>query len=800
MSQDGLVCCSGTLSKKGVSSYSNWRKRYFELDLNNMHLTYYKRDKEKNRNSMMNFTFGSNEALGYLVIDPCSTVVECVHEYNVDNRTLKETEVVIDKYVPGGVALNMKRALNAYSKRTYAFSQALPKNVEQTTSLLTGTSNSDKGSNKLSTYKFNITCEQSYTTKDAIRHELRRYKFWAENEDDRNKWLIALDAIITRSRQAIERNKHTHLFNTTRAYDDFSRYMLIRVEPTQLIHCFNCIRQTVEDQDIMSLMIVNDYGIDDQPQSDMNSLPLCKAAINVELNNSLDYGTLFRRNSISTKLVTLFFKVHGIHYLQNVLSHDLIKLCLEDELIELDPSRVTATEDETLIKSNVKKMTTLCNNILKSIMNTWEQCPIELRYIMKYMREQSEVVFPNCGDICVGGLFFLRYICPAIVVPHLFGVVNEAPKANATRTLLLVTKVIQNIANGGGEANKKEAYMRVMGDFVSHRVETAKEFLRKLTDVNENLMLTKKQEFDNFLKVERDFISDDLRRGALQVLHQFFIEAHRNKLYSREPTISEQVDLVYHNIIDNLQITSNNQSSINSTSPPTTPTTTDVSSTFDFTDDADEEEPELLDQPVREIRRTPRHWTPSKNKSSFTNFKPATIIKRIRFTPYDPAKIRKNTSYVYLQQSCDASVDAILNAIQSNSNDLDKICKFQLIVLLYEMLTISMKSKSSCWDYCCRVGSSQPEINVFLNVTEQVTPVDKVSLLMCRALQKGCLYELMLGLIREYDYSSDYYNVEHDYWIDVYKQFNRKVLESLIKLNNKSIEIKESSLSKIYKD
>jgi hypothetical protein len=47
-----------------------------------------------------------------------------------------------------------------------------------------------------------------------------------------------------------------------------------------------------------------------------------------------------------------------------------------------------------------------------------------------------------------GGLLFLRFFCPAIFTPHKFSVVEAAPGPVALRSLILISKVMQMMANG----------------------------------------------------------------------------------------------------------------------------------------------------------------------------------------------------------------------------------------------------------------------------------------------------------------------------------------------------------------
>jgi hypothetical protein len=59
----------------------------------------------------------------------------------------------------------------------------------------------------------------------------------------------------------------------------------------------------------------------------------------------------------------------------------------------------------------------------------------------------------------------LRYICPSVLSPSadIFGI-NEIPD-NARRTLLLLSKILQNIVNG---AEFKEGYLKDLNPFVAN--------------------------------------------------------------------------------------------------------------------------------------------------------------------------------------------------------------------------------------------------------------------------------------------------------------------------------------------
>lgn len=58
----------------------------------------------------------------------------------------------------------------------------------------------------------------------------------------------------------------------------------------------------------------------------------------------------------------------------------------------------------------------------------------------------------------------MRFVCPAITAPHYYGLLKEPPNAIAQRQLVLIAKVLQNLANLAN--TKKEAFMESMLDFI----------------------------------------------------------------------------------------------------------------------------------------------------------------------------------------------------------------------------------------------------------------------------------------------------------------------------------------------
>lgn len=209
--------------------------------------------------------------------------------------------------------------------------------------------------------------------------------------------------------------------------------------------------------------------------------------ISEEVETTKDPNTIFRGNSIATKALDYFMKLIARQYLIAVLKKPIDDIFSEKKNCELDPTRIDAKSDSA---TNMKNLVNYITKILDSIFKSLEQCPPPLRDIFGHMQSEVAQRFPDepsIRHISVSGFIFLRFFCPAILGPKLFGLRDDIPDPIVGRTLTLVAKVLQNLANLC-DFGQKEPYMIEMNPFISEKREAMKLFIDTLSNNRESTL------------------------------------------------------------------------------------------------------------------------------------------------------------------------------------------------------------------------------------------------------------------------------------------------------------------------
>jgi len=113
--------------------------------------------------------------------------------------------------------------------------------------------------------------------------------------------------------------------------------------------------------------------------------------------------------------------------------------------------------------ANAEFLLATLDDVTHSIFLSSDACPRTLRYICGCLQKAAVAKWPHERLVrtrVVSGFIFLRLLCPAVLNPRSFNLLPEPPPPHAARSLVMVAKCLQNLANLV-EFGGKEPYMEV---------------------------------------------------------------------------------------------------------------------------------------------------------------------------------------------------------------------------------------------------------------------------------------------------------------------------------------------------
>ncbi|XP_030289391.1 RAS protein activator like-3 isoform X1 [Sparus aurata] len=201
---------------------------------------------------------------------------------------------------------------------------------------------------------------------------------------------------------------------------------------------------------------------------------------------------IFRENTLATKAIDEYMKLVGQKYLIDTLGDFITRLYASVENCEVDPRKCPASE----LSNNQKHLTEACEEVVQKIIKIHGPFPEELNKIFSSWVELCEdQCKPEIGQRLISASLFLRFLCPAILSPSLFGLTQPYPEPNTLRTLTLTAKVIQNLANFT-QFGEKEEYMLFMNDFLQQHWDGMRGFLQTVSNSDTEIPMTS---FDGYV-------------------------------------------------------------------------------------------------------------------------------------------------------------------------------------------------------------------------------------------------------------------------------------------------------------
>lgn len=314
-----------------------------------------------------------------------------------------------------------------------------------------------------------------------------------------------------------------------------------------------------EIDSLLQTVMFTIYGNQYESREEHLLLTMFQSVLTYQFDNTPDFSSLLRQNTPVSRMMTTYTRRGpGQSYLKQVLADQINSLIeLRDVDLEINPLKVYETmvrqiEDETgslpdylqrsvtaeaaaeneqvqaIIAPRLKMLMDIANGFLTTIINSVDEAPYGIRWICKQIRSLSRRKYPEAQDatICtlIGGFFFLRFINPAIVTPRSYMLIDAVPGDKPRRTLTLIAKMLQNLANKPSYA--KEPYMVKLNPFIEQNKERVNQFMLDLCEVQD---FYESLEMDNYVALSKRDLELQITLNEMYVTHSL-LEKHSGAL------------------------------------------------------------------------------------------------------------------------------------------------------------------------------------------------------------------------------------------------------------------------------
>lgn len=219
-------------------------------------------------------------------------------------------------------------------------------------------------------------------------------------------------------------------------------------------------------------------------RQEKKELVLIKTVATKEMEQEEKKETLFRGNTLTTKLIDQYMKMVAIPYLQGTIRDVVMKIMECKQSCELNPAKL---EKGTNVAENMHQLLKFLEEVTESIFKSASDCPRSLRFIFHCLQSVARREWPEEEMIrcrVVSAFLFLRLICPAVLNPKLCNLIDETPSPMASRSLTLVAMCLQKLANLL-EFGQREPFLKAVNPFLQRYKARMIQFLDEISDVSE---------------------------------------------------------------------------------------------------------------------------------------------------------------------------------------------------------------------------------------------------------------------------------------------------------------------------
>ncbi|GBC06901.1 hypothetical protein RclHR1_07120014 [Rhizophagus clarus] len=294
-------------------------------------------------------------------------------------------------------------------------------------------------------------------------------------------------------------------------------FFLLQTEPRHIANLCRLVSLTEIDTLLQTVMFTL-YGNQYESREEHLLLTMFQSVLSAQFETTNDFNSLLRANTPVSRMMTTYTRRGpGQGYLKSVLSERINSLIEYKELnLEINPLKVyeqmikkieedsgslppelprSVTPDvaaansdvQAIIAPRINKLIDIANSFITTIIDSIEQVPYGIRWICKQIKSLTKRKYPDATEfmLCtlIGGFFFLRFVNPAIVTPQTYMLVDGNPGKYPIRTLTLIAKMLQNLANK--PSYSKEEFMIMLNPFIENNKQRINKFLLELCEVGD---------------------------------------------------------------------------------------------------------------------------------------------------------------------------------------------------------------------------------------------------------------------------------------------------------------------------
>ncbi|EPE03646.1 gtpase-activating protein [Ophiostoma piceae UAMH 11346] len=333
---------------------------------------------------------------------------------------------------------------------------------------------------------------------------------------------------------------------------------LLQSEPRHIAHLCRLVSMSEIDSLLQTVMFTI-YGNQYESREEHLLLTMFQSVLTYQFDTTPEYSSLLRANTPVSRMMTTYTRRGpGQSFLKTVLADRINSLIeLQDLDLEINPLKVyermvAQIEEDTgtlpaslpkgitaeqaaenlqvqaIIEPRLTMLSEIANGFLTTILDGLEEAPYGIRWICKQIRSLTKRKYPDANDqvICtlIGGFFFLRFINPAIVTPKSYMLIDGTPADRPRRTLTLIAKMLQNLANKPSYA--KEPYMAKLQPFIHQNKERINKFMIDLCEVQD---FYESLEMDNYVALSKKDLELSITLNEIYGMHSL-LDKHNGEL------------------------------------------------------------------------------------------------------------------------------------------------------------------------------------------------------------------------------------------------------------------------------